>query len=268
MLPYEKTTALLSGATAGLCVDLAVYPLDTIKTRLQSMAQSVKPAGHLHLFAGLPAVLFGSAPSAALFFCAYEVTKNRTTSEGILPWFSSMMAACVGELVACVIRVPCETIKQRAQAQPHLGIAGVFSDSLRSEGLAGLYRGYLSTIFRELPFSLIQYPIWEALKRSMQRYNQHRNGGVGDGELSKGQFALCGALAGAFAGACTTPLDVIKTRIMLADVSFLIISYILRQFMLSIETLKILICLSPRIVEENVLKCLRFDSFEMIYVRI
>lgn len=65
MLPYEKTTALLSGATAGLCVDLAVYPLDTIKTRLQSMAQSVRPTGHLHLFAGLPAVLFGSAPSGS-----------------------------------------------------------------------------------------------------------------------------------------------------------------------------------------------------------
>ncbi|KAM3175812.1 hypothetical protein ACTXT7_007794 [Hymenolepis weldensis] len=217
MLPHHKTTALLSGATAGLCVDLAVYPLDTIKTRLQSMAQSVKPTGHLHLFAGLPAVLFGSAPSAALFFCAYEVTKNRTTSEGIFPWFSSMMAACIGELVACVIRVPCETIKQRAQAQPHLGIVDVFSNSVRSEGLVGLYRGYLSTIFRELPFSLIQYPIWEALKRSMQRYNQRRSSGVGNGELSKGQFALCGALAGAFAGACTTPLDVIKTRIMLAD---------------------------------------------------
>lgn len=62
MLPNERTVALLSGATAGLCVDLAVYPLDTIKTRLQSISQSIKPSGRLHLFAGLPAVLFGSAP--------------------------------------------------------------------------------------------------------------------------------------------------------------------------------------------------------------
>lgn len=55
------------------------------------------------------------------------------------------------------------------------------------------------------------------LQRFMQQYNQRRSGG--EGVLSKGQFALCGALAGAFAGACTTPFDVIKTRIMLADVS-------------------------------------------------
>lgn len=65
MFHLEKTTALLSGATAGLCVDLVVYPLDTIKTRIQSLSKSVKPAGGLHLFAGLPAVVFGSAPSGS-----------------------------------------------------------------------------------------------------------------------------------------------------------------------------------------------------------
>ncbi|KAM7537997.1 hypothetical protein Aperf_G00000059628 [Anoplocephala perfoliata] len=215
MFSLEKTTALLSGATAGLCVDLVVYPLDTIKTRIQSISRSVKPTGRLHLFAGLPAVLFGSAPCAALFFCAYEMAKGQKASERPSQWFRVMVAACVGELVACVLRVPCETIKQRAQAQPNLGIATILSHTIRDEGVAGMYRGYLSTIFRELPFSLIQYPVWEALKRSVQHHNQRRSGG--EGSLSKGQFALCGALAGAFAGACTTPLDVIKTRIMLAD---------------------------------------------------
>ncbi|VDM30263.1 unnamed protein product [Hydatigera taeniaeformis] len=197
MLPHEKATALLSGATAGLCVDFVVYPLDTIKTRLQSIATSVKPSGRLHLFAGFPAVLSGSAPGAALFFCAYEMTRNRTS--GVAPpWLSSMLAASLGEMVACIVRVPCETVKQRAQNQPHLSF---------SRGLGGMYRGYLSTILRELPFSLIQYPAWESLKV------------CGNGSLSKGQFALCGAIAGAFAGAFTTPFDVIKTRIMLAEVS-------------------------------------------------
>lgn len=51
-----------------------------------------------------------------------------------------MMAACVGELVACVIRVPCETIKQRAQVQPNLGIASVLSDVLRNDvSILGFY---------------------------------------------------------------------------------------------------------------------------------
>lgn len=51
----------------------------------------------------------------------------------------------------------------------------------------------------------------------MERCNRSRTGG--SGSLSKSQLALCGAMAGAFAGACTTPFDVIKTRIMLAEVS-------------------------------------------------
>uniref|UniRef100_A0A5K3F7M8 S-adenosylmethionine mitochondrial carrier protein n=1 Tax=Mesocestoides corti TaxID=53468 RepID=A0A5K3F7M8_MESCO len=220
MLAREQKAALFAGATAGLCVDLALYPLDTIKTRLQSISRSVKPSGRLHLFAGLPAVLFGSAPGAALFFLGYEATRNKATQVGASPWLSSMVAASVGELVACVVRVPCETIKQRAQNKPHVTIGAILSDTIRSEGLRGMYRGYLSTILRELPFSLIQYPVWEALKRLMERYNRtsHRQPGVdGASSLTKVQFALCGALAGACAGGVTTPLDVIKTRIMLAE---------------------------------------------------
>ena len=48
-------------------------------------------------------------------------------------------------------------------------------------------------------------------RRNRSKYNT-------DGSLTKVQFALCGGMAGAIAGACTTPLDVIKTRIMLAEV--------------------------------------------------
>ena len=70
---------------------------------------------------------------AALFFCAYEVAKCRTREAGASPWFSSMVAASVGELAACVIRVPCETIKQRAQNQPHLGVGRILVETLRSE---------------------------------------------------------------------------------------------------------------------------------------
>ncbi len=39
--------------------------------------------------------------------------------------------------------------------------------------------------------------------------------------LTKGQFAMCGAIAGAIGGTTTTPMDVAKTRIMLAEVRIL-----------------------------------------------
>lgn len=61
---HEKLSAFGAGATAGFCVDLSVYPMDTIKTRLQSASHDVKlnAGGKFGLFAGLPAVLLGSAP--------------------------------------------------------------------------------------------------------------------------------------------------------------------------------------------------------------
>ncbi|KAM3175816.1 hypothetical protein ACTXT7_007798 [Hymenolepis weldensis] len=226
---YERFASFLGGATAGICVDLTVYPMDTIKTRLQSAAHVVKPqaGGNLSLFAGLPAVILGSAPGAALFFVTYETIKRASMNTGAPLWMASMLSACAGDVVAYIVRVPVETIKQRTQSQPHLNVRVVFRESIREEGWRGLYRGYWSQLSRGLPFCIIQYPIWEMLKLGMQQYNrQHhfqKNYFVSvdccikeECGLSKTQFAICGAVAGAIGGFLTTPMDVAKTRIVLA----------------------------------------------------
>lgn len=62
---------------------------------------------------------------------------------------------------------------------------------------------------REVPFSLIQFPLWEYLKVQWEPTT-----GI---PLTPWTVATCGAMAGGFAAAVTTPLDVIKTRIMLAE---------------------------------------------------
>nr|XP_006002097.1 PREDICTED: S-adenosylmethionine mitochondrial carrier protein isoform X4 [Latimeria chalumnae] len=59
-----------------------------------------------------------------------------------------------------------------------------------------------------IPFSLVQFPLWEYLKVLWSR----KQGYVVD----SWQSAVCGGLAGGFAAAVTTPLDVAKTQIMLA----------------------------------------------------
>ena len=41
----------------------------------------------------------------------------------------------------------------------------VFRSTWQAEGLRGFYRGYLTTVAREIPFSLIQFPLWEYLKK-------------------------------------------------------------------------------------------------------
>lgn len=93
--------SLLSGAAAGNGVDIILFPLDTIKTRLQSKLGFRKAGGFRGIYNGLPSTLLGSAPTAALFFTIYDTTKlkldkNTNTANSIQ---SQIIAANLGEIV-------------------------------------------------------------------------------------------------------------------------------------------------------------------------
>jgi solute carrier family 25 S-adenosylmethionine transporter 26 len=203
------TSSLVSGGCAGIAVDISLFPLDTIKTRLQSSQGFWKAGGFSRIYAGIGPAAVGSAPNAAIFFCTYDSVKKLAKSKGVADGTSlHMFASSLGEISACLVRVPVEIVKQRRQASVGNSSIGIIRNVLQTEGPRGLYRGYLTTVFREIPFSLIQFPLWEFLKKQVS---------VKTGsDPSPGQSSLCGAMAGGFAAAVTTPLDVAKTRIMLA----------------------------------------------------
>uniref|UniRef100_A0A8C6VYD5 Mitochondrial S-adenosylmethionine carrier protein n=1 Tax=Nothobranchius furzeri TaxID=105023 RepID=A0A8C6VYD5_NOTFU len=161
--------AVLAGGCAGMCVDLTLFPLDTIKTRLQSQQGFYKAGGFRGIYAGVPSAAVGSFPNAAAFFVTYECTKSLLGAGGALAAphvapVTNMLAASLGEIVACLIRVPTEVVKQRTQACPSSATYNILLTTLREEGVGGLYRGYFSTVLREIPFSLVQFPLWEYLK--------------------------------------------------------------------------------------------------------
>jgi len=205
--------ALFAGGIAGICVDTVLFPLDTLKTRLQSSQGFQKAGGFKGVYRGIGAAVIGSAPIASLFFGAYEFTKHTLehrmgVAEGEGGWVVPMVAGIVGETVACFMVVPTENIKQKVQAGLHPTAIKSLLSILEEEGPRGLYRGYSATVLREVPFSIIQYPIWEALKHQLII---SRN----DCSLASWESGLCGAAAGAIAATLTTPLDVAKTRLML-----------------------------------------------------
>lgn len=142
-----------------------------------------------------------------------------------------MVAASLGEIAACAVRVPTEVVKQRAQAGQH---GGSSLSSLKailglrgSVGLVGvwreLYRGWGITVFREVPFTVIQFPLWEGMKAwGRERRERTGRGMFGDlrgragEEVGAAESAVYGSLSGAVAAGVTTPLDVLKTRVMLS----------------------------------------------------
>lgn len=102
--------------------------------------------------------------------------------------------------------------KQRKQSSLQIydkSALKILLDAYKTDGVRGVYRGFGSTIFREIPFSLIQFPLWEYFKECWTPTT-----GL---ELTPYYVALCGAFSGGIAAGVTTPLDVIKTRIMLAE---------------------------------------------------
>ncbi|XP_028171574.1 S-adenosylmethionine mitochondrial carrier protein-like [Ostrinia furnacalis] len=206
---------LLAGALAGISVDVTLYPLDTLKTRLQSEQGFHKAGGFRGVYRGLLTVASTSIPTASLFFVSYETTKKLLQphiDKQYAP-LVHMVAASIGEVLACVIRVPTEIAKQRKQtyvgSQTRSSIR-ILLEAYKSEGLRrGVYRGFFSTVARDLPFSFIELPVWEFLKTLVSHHN--------DGQITSFQSAVCGSIAGGFAGVVTTPLDLAKTRIMLAE---------------------------------------------------
>jgi len=203
------TLALIAGGCAGTTVDVALHPLDTLRTRLQSEAGFLKSGGFRGMYKGLLSATLGSAPGAAAFFSTYESMKSvmRTLSGGEEHWLQHAGASSCGEVAACMIRVPTGVITQNMQVGRYNSFVGAVSSTYASGGLGAFYAGYGTTVAREIPFAFIQFPIYEGFKKYWAAYQKE--------PTSPTQGAICGCVAGGIAGACTTPLDVAKTRIML-----------------------------------------------------
>ncbi|KAJ3095727.1 hypothetical protein HK100_005743 [Physocladia obscura] len=215
--------ALIAGATAGFTVDLVLFPLDTIKTRLVRAVFVLKQAregfaaagGFRGVYAGLSSAAIGSAPGAAAFFSTYEFLKKRLNTSlntsGNRDGLVHMLAASGGEVVgqaACTIRVPTEVVKQRMQTGQYNSVSNAVNSIAKTGGVFGLYKGFTMTIFREIPFCSVQFPLFEYLKKTWK---------IKTGKAPEPwESGLCGSIAGGVAAAVTTPLDVVKTRIMLS----------------------------------------------------
>nr|VDC98458.1 unnamed protein product [Brassica oleracea] len=197
----------IAGGTAGVVVETALYPIDTIKTRLQATRGGGKIVLK-GLYSGLAGNIAGVLPASALFVGVYEPTKQKLlkTFPDHLSAVAHLTAGAIGGLAASLIRVPTEVVKQRMQTGQFASAPNAVRVIASQEGFKGLYAGYRSFLLRDLPFDAIQFCIYEQLCLGYKKAARR--------ELNDPENALIGAFAGALTGAVTTPLDVIKTRLM------------------------------------------------------
>ncbi|KAF8936665.1 hypothetical protein BGZ58_003885, partial [Dissophora ornata] len=202
-----------AGGLAGTAVDTALFPLDTLKTRLQSKAGFAASGGFRGVYSGLTSAVIGSAPGAAMFFVTYEGLKTALTAAMPDPQYAPvvhMASASGGEIAACFVRVPTEVIKQRMQTKQFTTTTAALKSVIKNDGVLGFYRGYFSTVAREIPFTCIQFPLYEYMKKSYASATHRPN-------VDPWEAAICASIAGGIAAGLTTPLDVVKTRVMLSQ---------------------------------------------------
>ena len=206
----NRLANLLAGAAAGAATEGVMFPVDTWKTRLQ--ASNVK--GKLTIataYRGIDSALPGSMLATGAFFAVYEATKIQLQRSGALggapEWMGHMTAAASADIVACGVRNPLEVLKQQMQAGLHRDTAAAIRHIWQTDGLQGFYAGYGATVSRDIPFDAIQFAVYEAARSSILAQQDSKS-------LSSAQTCACGCFAGTFSAGVTTPVDVVKTRMM------------------------------------------------------
>ena len=208
VLKPSFAVAVLAGGFASATVDVTIFPLDSLKTRLQAPQGFQRAGGTTGLFRGVLAAAVGAMPGGAVFFGVYEYTRHVAQGGAAPPhWTTDAVAATIAATASCLVRNPAVVVTQRMQVGQYGTLPSAVATMWRTEGAMGFYAGLQVSVLRELPFAFIQFPLYESLKRLLRRSQQH--------DISASQGAVCGSISGAVAAAATTPLDLMKTRVML-----------------------------------------------------
>ncbi|KAL1838732.1 hypothetical protein VTJ49DRAFT_2269 [Mycothermus thermophilus] len=224
---------MLAGGLGGSTGDMLMHSLDTVKTRQQGdphMPPKYTSLGSSYLkifrqegvrrglYGGWVPALAGSFPATCLFFGSYEWSKRRMLDYGVQEHLAYLLAGFVGDLAASIVYVPSEVVKTRLQLQgrynnPYFasgynyrGTTDAVRTIIRTEGVSALFYGYGATLWRDLPFSALQFMFYEQNQAWAHKWKGSRDIGW---ELE----LLTGAAAGGLAGTMTCPLDVVKTRL-------------------------------------------------------
>ncbi|XP_073460946.1 mitochondrial glutamate carrier 1 [Aquarana catesbeiana] len=236
---------LINGGIAGLIGVTCVFPIDLAKTRLQNqqngqrmytsmsdcLIKTIRSEGYFGMYRGAAVNLTLVTPEKAIKLAANDFFRQALSKDGKkLTLLKEMLAGCGAGTCQVIVTTPMEMLKIQLQdagrldAQRKLmasqggassGAAeasfarptaiAISRELLRSKGIAGLYKGLGATLLRDVPFSIIYFPLFANLNKLGQK--------TPDGKSPFFVSFLAGCAAGSTAAVAVNPCDVIKTRL-------------------------------------------------------
>ena len=125
---------------------------------------------------------------------------------------ANLLGAIMAEILSNLVRSPFELLKNQAQVGHRRSVFQGLSELFRTFQLRQIYRGLSTLMLREIPFSCIQLPFYQAMKAKI--IEKRTKGHTSDGNLSAFEAALVGFIAGGSAAFLTNPNDVVKSNVM------------------------------------------------------
>lgn len=217
----ESLSGFIAGATLAGTKTLVKYPLDTATVRVQMPNSDYSIRDPFGLFNGcyngINLTLLSNIPAGAVFFAVKDAVKTsiKNSGGGTSPmpmWLSTSLAVAVGQIPYWLIRNPSEVVKVRQQANIEgygEGVSAIdaikqtlqSSDDDDENNISDFYTGFWENILYAYPADVIKFVAYESITKGRK-------------DLSPVEGARAGALATSLAQLITTPLDVVRNRLM------------------------------------------------------
>uniref|UniRef100_A0AAZ3P9B3 Mitochondrial glycine transporter n=1 Tax=Oncorhynchus tshawytscha TaxID=74940 RepID=A0AAZ3P9B3_ONCTS len=229
MEAHPALKAFMCGSLSGTCSTLLFQPLDLVKTRLQTLQNTMKPGApkvgmmtvliqvirtesFLGLWKGVSPSFVRCIPGVGIYFSTFYSLKQHYFQEGRAPNAGEAVLLGAGaRAVAGVCMLPVTVIKTRFESgrYNYVSVLGALKSVCETEGPRALFSGLTATMLRDAPFSGIYVMFYSQAKRSLPP------------EVSSSPYAPlgnfgCGVMAGVLASVVTQPADVVKTHIQVS----------------------------------------------------
>ncbi|XP_062420759.1 mitochondrial glutamate carrier 1-like isoform X1 [Pungitius pungitius] len=215
------------------------------KNMMDCLIKTVKSEGYFGMYRGAAVNLTLVTPEKAIKLAANDFFRHQLSKDGSrLTVFKEMLAGCCAGMCQVIITTPMEMLKIQLQDAGRLaaqlrvvpsvattlkmgGTSAVLSRSynttpapkvmrvsatqitrelLRTTGVTGLYRGLGATLMRDIPFSVVYFPLFAHLHQLGKRSPE-------DPSVPFYWSFTSGCLAGSIAAVAVSPCDVVKTRL-------------------------------------------------------